>query len=98
MARSILIGDETTAAGFRLAGLDVVVPAKGKAGEALSAALQDADLILITAGLAREVPAGMRDEALRGKTPMVVIVPDINASVAPPNMEANIRQILGIEA
>ena len=97
MAASVFIGDETTAAGFRLAGFDIVVPSRDETGEALAAAQQHADLILITAACARDLPDDLRDETLREKTPLILIIPDINASVSPPDMEARIRRTLGIE-
>ena len=97
MAASVFIGDETTAAGFRLAGFDIMVPSRDETGEALTAALQYADLILIAAACAGDLQNDVRDEALRGKTPLMLVIPDINASVMPPDMEARIRQTLGIE-
>lgn len=98
MAAPVFIGDEVTAAGFRLAGYAVDVPRKGEAAEMLARARKSAELIVMTAGEAATVSPRELDEALRGPSPLLLIVPDINATREPPDMETRIRALLGIEA
>ena len=38
------------------------------------------------------------DEALRGPQPLLLIIPDINGTHEPPDMESRIRALLGIDA
>ncbi|MFW6023656.1 MAG: V-type ATP synthase subunit F, partial [Myxococcota bacterium] len=55
MGRPVFIGDEVTAAGYRLAGLDVRVPPPEDAGEALRAARATAPIVLVTAEVVEHV-------------------------------------------
>ena len=98
MAAPVFIGDETSAAGFRLAGFEIEMPPPGEAGEALARARKQSPLVLITALCARDIPARELDDAMRATAPLLLVVPDINATVEPSGMEASIRQVLGIEA
>ena len=98
MAAPVFIGDEVTAAGFRLAGCAVEVPEPGQAAETLARARRSAGLILMTAAEAASVPRRDLDEALRGPQPLLLIIPDINGTHEPPDMESRIRALLGIDA
>jgi len=98
MTAPVFIGDETTAAGFRLAGFETEVPAPGEAGEVLSRARQQAGLVLITAACASEINNQALDEAMGAATPLLLVVPDINTAMEPPDLAVRMRQILGIEA
>ena len=97
MMAPVFIGDETTAAGFRLAGFETEIPPPGEAGKALSRVHQQTRLVLITAACARDIPDQDLDEAMRATAPLLLVVPDINAAVEPPDLAVRIRQILGIE-
>lgn len=98
MAAPVFIGDEASAAGYRLAGFEVDMPKPGGAAAALARALERADLVFITAALSREIPERDLDAALRSVSPMVLMVPDINGTVQPPDMHEIVRQMLGLEA
>jgi vacuolar-type H+-ATPase subunit F/Vma7 len=98
MAAPVFIGDEVTAAGLRLAGCAVEIPRPGQAAEMLARARRSAELILMTASEAATVPSRELDEALRGPSPLLLIIPDINATREPPDMETRIRALLGIDA
>lgn len=98
MAAPVFIGDEVTAAGFRLAGCSIEIPRPGQAAEMLARARRSAELILMTASEAATVPARELDQALRGPSPLLLIIPDINATRQPPDMETRIRALLGIDA
>lgn len=98
MAAPVFIGDEVTAAGYRLAGYAVEVPRPGQTAEILARARQSADLVVMTASQAAAVPSRELDEALRALSPLLLVVPDINETLAPPDMEKRIRAMLGIEA
>ena len=46
-AAIVYLGDELSAAGFRLAGVDVRVPAAGAERECLAAAMREASVVLL---------------------------------------------------
>jgi vacuolar-type H+-ATPase subunit F/Vma7 len=91
------IGDEVTAAGFRMAGLRTLVPRSGAEAECLAAARETAGLIYLAAEVAGRIPGAALDVALRDAAPPVLIVPDLNGRVAPPDMERRILGLLGLE-
>ena len=99
MARVVYIGDEVTAAGFRLAGLEAQVTHAGGAGEALRAALAGpADCVLFSGRLADDVPPALLQQALEGIEPLFAVVPDVRGLAAPPDLVREVRNALGIEA
>jgi vacuolar-type H+-ATPase subunit F/Vma7 len=99
MARVYYIGDEITAAGYRLAGADVRVPAPAEVGEAFRRACADgADVILLSAALASEVDPGELSAALIAEAPLVAIVPDAFGRCPPPDVARDVRLALGIDS
>lgn len=98
MAVTVVIADELTAAGFRLAGADVVVPPDDGVADALAEARGKASLVLITAGLARRVPADVMEQALFDGAPPVIVVDDVLGSLEPPAVDREVRHALGVEA
>jgi vacuolar-type H+-ATPase subunit F/Vma7 len=97
MAATVFIGDELTAAGFRLAGARVRVPEDGEATRLLEQARGEAELVLITAACARGVDPATLSEALMAARPLVVVVPDAAGIIAPPDLAARMLATLGIE-
>ncbi|HET9694879.1 MAG TPA: V-type ATP synthase subunit F [Steroidobacteraceae bacterium] len=99
MTRVVYIGDEVTAAGFRLAGLEVRVTDPGGAGEALRQALAgDDDCVLFSGQLTDDVPPALLRQALEGIEPPFAVVPDVRGLGAPPDLVLEVRNALGIEA
>jgi len=97
MGSAVFIGDELSAAGFRLTGIDTVTPGPEKAGEALRDARKRAALVIMTAELARSVPAQELNAALLAEAPALAIVPDVRMRVPVPDLVASLRRTLGIE-
>jgi vacuolar-type H+-ATPase subunit F/Vma7 len=97
MGAAVFIGDELTAAGFRLAGIDTVVPQPAAAGEALRAARKEAALVIMTADLARHVPADELEAALIAEAPAVAVIPDVLFRTPVPDLARRLRRALGIE-
>lgn len=93
----VFIGDELTAAGFRMAGIRVVTPGQGEARARFDEARAEADMIYITPEFAEEVGSAVLDEAMRGASPVVLIVPDLNRALPVPNLPAKVLGILGLE-
>jgi vacuolar-type H+-ATPase subunit F/Vma7 len=94
----VFIGDELTAAGFRLTGIETVVPSQEATREALSQARARAALVLLTAEYARHIPAAELNDALTAETPIIAIIPDILAQTSPPDLAGSLRATLGIES
>ena len=93
------IGDEVTATGFRLAGARVHVPepTPDAVREAFEAARAEASVVLVTAGLARELPPALLEEALATTAPLTLVVDDLLGDGVPPDLEAAMRRALGVE-
>lgn len=97
MSAIIFIGDELTAAGFRLSGIETVVPLREAAPEALAQARTRAEVVLLTADYARHVPASQLDDALAAEAPIIAIIPDILAQTPAPDLVGKLRATLGID-
>jgi vacuolar-type H+-ATPase subunit F/Vma7 len=98
MAAPVFIGDELAAAGYRLAGVRVRVPAAGEETEALAEARSTAPLVLVCAAAAARIDLAALRTALVAVSPLVVIVPDTQGDVAVPDLAARLRTQLGLEA
>jgi vacuolar-type H+-ATPase subunit F/Vma7 len=98
VARVYYIGDEATAAGYRLAGAEVRVPTAEDAPEVFRRARgSDTDLILLSAEFAATLPPEELAAAVQGERPLVAIVPDVHGRHAPPDVARDVRLALGIE-
>lgn len=91
------IGDELTATGFRLAGATVFVVSPDEAPDALRAARESSELVLIAAAHARAIGADLLDEALLSVRPLTLIVEDILSRQPPPDLERAMRRALGVD-
>ena len=98
MCGIVFVGDEVTAAGFRLAGVSVLVPTEGEERQVLASAAESARLVLLSAGLARRVPPTFLARLQAGPWPLLAIVPDVAGNTWPDNIAANICRHLGIAA
>jgi vacuolar-type H+-ATPase subunit F/Vma7 len=98
MNSPVYLGDEVSAAGFRLAGALVRTPRPGEEAAALAWARAQAPLVLVSATLAVAVgEAGMRT-ALSALQPLVLVVPDLHGETPLPDLAARLRTQLGLEA
>jgi vacuolar-type H+-ATPase subunit F/Vma7 len=98
MRPPIYLGDEVTAAGYRLAGVQVRVPAPGEAGAAFEEARALAPLVLVSAAVAIHIDPTQLRTALTALQPLVLVVPDAQGEVARPDLAARLRGQLGMEA
>jgi vacuolar-type H+-ATPase subunit F/Vma7 len=97
MALVCYIGDEVTAAGFRLAGTSVIVPVPGQETAALATARTDAAVVLIDAAVAARISSRDLVLARSAIVPLVLIVPDLHGEIAMPDVAAQLRARLGLE-
>ena len=98
MAALVFIGDEVAAAGWRLAGVEARATLPGAEGEQLAKALQEAQLVLVSAEAAAHIPEAELRAALRRLTPVTVVVPDLREAAPYPDVAARMRRQLGIES
>lgn len=97
MERPLFIGDEVTAAGYRLAGLEIRTPSPRDAHQALEQARnQPPPLILLTAEYAQQVAPDALDQILGQAQPPVHLVEDAGGRVAVPDLAARIRTRVGV--
>jgi hypothetical protein len=97
MAAPYYLGDEISAAGYRLAGARVAVPAPGEESAALEAARGAAPLVLVSAAVAARIPGPVMRGALTALSPLTLIVPDPAGDVAVPDVASRLRRQLGLE-
>ena len=97
MSGAIFIGDELTATGFRLTGLETLTPEPADLAAAFADSRRRAALVIVTAGCARCVPEDLLGSALVADPPTVVIIPDVLARVEPTSLARRMKSILGIE-
>ena len=97
MSGAIFIGDELTATGFRLTGLETLTPEPADLAAAFADSRRRAALVIVTAECARCVPEDLLESALVADPPTVVIIPDVLARVEPTSLALRMKSILGIE-
>jgi vacuolar-type H+-ATPase subunit F/Vma7 len=96
MARVVYLGDETGAAGFRLAGVDARVPGPGDEPGALARARNEASLVLVSATVASHVPPALLRAAQLALAPVTVVVPDVQGETPLPDVASRLRAELGL--
>ncbi|MDQ2092191.1 V-type ATP synthase subunit F [Marimonas arenosa] len=97
MQEILFIGDEVTAAGFRLAGVDTRVAAPGEAAELVTAEMPQRRVILLTTELGQALPKAVMDRLQQSAEPVVVFLPDLPGRAGALDLEARVRRELGIE-
>jgi vacuolar-type H+-ATPase subunit F/Vma7 len=96
MATPVFIGEETSAAGWRLAGLRTVVPDEGDEAATLAGARAHAPLVLVGASTAARIPEPALRAAQAALAPLTLIVPDLSGEPVP-DIAARLRHQLGLE-
>jgi vacuolar-type H+-ATPase subunit F/Vma7 len=92
----VYIGAEATAAGFRLAGLEVHTPSDDELAGVFRRALRQTDLLLIDVNYARRLPEREIREAALGLSPLLLIVPDILGRTPMRELEQRLASELGV--
>ncbi|MEW6648405.1 V-type ATP synthase subunit F [Sulfurivermis fontis] len=93
----IFIGDETSAAGYRLAGLRTRSPRADEVLEVFRWACAETDLLLLGVAQARQLPAEELADALHRLQPQILIVPDIQQQIPMRDLPVRIRTQLGMK-
>lgn len=96
MKEIIFLGDEATAAGFRLAGLSVRPVPPGGEPQAFAQALAEAALLLVGAGCAARLPAPLLQAALAAGQPPLLVLPERLGDLPADDPAAAVRRLLGM--
>ncbi len=91
-----LLADEVTAVGFRLAGVIVDVPQAADLRRRFEQLCDEAQLVLITAELARQLPLAALQRRQRAVRPLVLVIPDVRGRSEPPDLGTVLRRQLGM--
>ena len=97
MAIAAYVGDEASAAGFRLAGATVIVPRPGEETAALATARSSASLVLISAATAARIAPRDIEAAQAALDPLTLVVPDLRGAVPLPDPAHRLRRQLGLD-
>jgi len=98
MSSPVYLGDEVSAAGYRLAGALTHTPRPGEEVATLGWACSHAPLVLMSAAVAARIGEAALRAALSALAPLVLIVPDFQGQVPLPDLAARLRGQLGLEA
>jgi len=94
--RAIFIGDETTAAGFRLSGMETLTPGEDEAGAVYREARERADLLVLSAETARAISQAIVEADMARPRPLLLVVPDVRDAAQPTDFAERIRAHLGV--
>jgi vacuolar-type H+-ATPase subunit F/Vma7 len=92
----VIISDELSALGWRLAGAQPLIADEHTVEERLADARLGADLVLITADLARTLPDSVLGTALLAEKPLIAVVDGLSSGEEPPDLEGEVKRVLGI--
>jgi vacuolar-type H+-ATPase subunit F/Vma7 len=97
MREIVFIGDEVTAAGFRLAGIESFAPDRQDLVAVVKAEAPTARVLMMAAAAHAALPDTLARALAAGPAPLLALVPDAQGHVGVPDMEAEVRRALGIE-
>jgi vacuolar-type H+-ATPase subunit F/Vma7 len=91
-----IISDEPGALGWRLAGAQPFIADEHNVQERLAEAGRGADLVLMTADLAKRLPDSVRNAALLAEKPLIAVIRGVPGGEEPPDLEQDVTHVLGI--
>ena len=97
MGAAIFIGDELSAAGFRLTGIETLVPEPAAVATTFADARSRGSLVIVTADAARHIPPPQIEAALLAEKPTIAIIPDVFVRTPVPDLAGKLKRVLGIE-
>ena len=92
----VIIADELSALGWRLAGAEPRIADEYSVQECLAEARRGADLVFITADLAKRVPDSVLNAALLAEKPLIAVITGLPKGNEPPDLEQDLKHALGI--
>ena len=96
MLAPVFIGDEVSAAGFRLAGVRIRTPLTEELPAVISWASQNTSLILITAEYLAKLDSQAQQQLVSQLEPPVAVIPDISGHTPVADLATQLRAQLGV--
>ena len=96
--RIAFLGDPLTAAGFRLAGVEVHAPPEAGLARRFEDLCSTAAFVILTSEIANRLPAELIGSARAAVSPLIVIVPAASEAAAPRDLERRVARVLGVAA
>ena len=96
MTIPVFVGDEVSAAGYRLGGARVRITGPGEELEAVRWAREQSDLVLVTTQCAEGIPWAILESWLAAISPLLLIVRGVQGDGEPPNLSHMLRSQMGI--
>ena len=96
MSVAEFIGDEVTAAGYRLCGIDVTIANSDNALSLIKKSCERASLVLVGSSILQDIHSAELDQLLANIQPPVLGVPDIRGLQAVPDIASRINKQLGL--
>ena len=96
MSVAEFIGDEVSAAGYRLCGIDVHIADRGNIMQLIEQVRERASLVLVSSRVVQHIHRAELDELLASIQPPVLIVPDVRGLHEAPDIVSRIYKQLGM--
>ncbi|MBF0097827.1 MAG: Vacuolar H+transporting two-sector ATPase F subunit [Magnetococcales bacterium] len=97
MSAILFFGDALSASGWRLAGVQSIIPEPGTEAEQLKQlCAPPAQLVLLSAAIAQALPEALQQRLFTLVSPMVLVVPDLRNPAALPDLAETVRKQLGV--
>lgn len=90
------VGDELTALGFRLGGIECHSPSPEETPSLFRDLQGRVELILLTAQAAEALPADLLRKTQAAGLPLVLVIADVRRCLAPPDPGELVRRQLGM--
>jgi vacuolar-type H+-ATPase subunit F/Vma7 len=96
MPSILFIGDEISASGFRLAGVDIFVPEFGGESQLFDKLQENTDVIIITAQIAAAIPQQRMEQLMQMDKPLLMVLTDMRDELLAPDISVTLRHQLGM--
>lgn len=96
MTAPVYIGDEVSAAGFRLAGLAIHTPVREDLFTDINSVCERASLVLLSSEFANRLADAQLQRLLARTTPPVLVIPDVRGQHPLADLATSMRQRLGV--
>jgi vacuolar-type H+-ATPase subunit F/Vma7 len=96
MALCAFVGDELSALGFRLGGVECHSSTPAETPALFRTLRERVQLILLTAEAAQALPPDLLRRTQAAERPLVLVIPDVRRRLLPPDRVDLIRRQLGI--
>lgn len=96
MATAEFIGDEVSAAGYRLCGIEIHIATGNNAMQLIRQSCERASLVLVSSSMLQYIPAAELDALLAQVQPPLLVVPDVRGRHELPDITSRINKQLGL--